>query len=637
MRKRAFRAIVVFAAFAIAGHPASARVTDAQLSAKPAVFQDNCPGVITFQGTITTDRPGTVEYVFARSDGATDTITKRLVFRRPGTQRVSTTWTLGGMALPYYKGWEAIKILAPNPATWNQAAFELKCNPALNSALSAHGNTDWHIDTANEFLFGKDMGGTTTAPNYAPNTWTKRHMHVGLANTAKFYSDKSKLAAGDDTNATSGIDRAMLFFYAGHGSPKSWSTLGDTGTQSNMLMANIAQGGMLRYYWQCSCDVFAHGPKTCPGGGMDYACPQNFAGGADSVNSRNVFERWGPALSRDLRMACGMSTLAYCHESNVNKVWDDYNHGMSVATSFIDGFGDWGVVPICITTGGASIAATPLYDATFKNQPNTSGNSHYHIRFAAGTKTAVKPIDIHWIPTELVRYKVAAAEIHPRLRGLAPTKPLALRGFAGGSATVRTEPVSGAVYLRAIQPASPTEVPIEEREYSLRAANLLRELGWQDAGVGEPVVTNIGTASMPIGGTAAEIKQGQDGALVTYKRQIEVQGKRIDVLGEGGIMKVHLSNNGSIVAATRVWRTLAPMRVPVKIKSFDEARNEAAGKLGNADAYQLDQWKFGYKEAAGNVKQDELKVVYQFAFVPKNRDDAMNTPPRIVEVSAEKN
>jgi hypothetical protein len=36
-------------------------------------------------------------------------------------------------------------------------------NPPLNSAISAHGNTDWHIDTAEEFLFGTDMSGSTTA------------------------------------------------------------------------------------------------------------------------------------------------------------------------------------------------------------------------------------------------------------------------------------------------------------------------------------------------------------------------------------------------------------------------------------------------------------------------------------------
>jgi len=133
----------------------------------------------------------------------------------------------------------------------------------------------------------------------------------GLTNTSKYYYDKTLTAGGDDTNAGAGIDRAMLFFYAGHGGPLSWSTLGDSASQNFMNLGNIAQGGTLRYYWQCSCEVFAHGPKkTCTGSTMEYSCPQDFTGGADTENMRNVFLRWGPALSRDLRMACGMSTSA---------------------------------------------------------------------------------------------------------------------------------------------------------------------------------------------------------------------------------------------------------------------------------------------------------------------------------------
>ncbi|MGB0126831.1 MAG: hypothetical protein WBP72_04265 [Rhodocyclaceae bacterium] len=633
MHRQSMPSAAILAALAVFACPASAAVTGSSLKASPAVYRGNCPGTVTFNGSITSNSAGAVRYTFTRSDGATSP-TRTLLFRRAGTLKVSTTWTLGG---PYFAGWQGLRILSVPGLRDKRANFELKCNPPLNTALGAHGNTDWHIDTANEFLFGTDMAGSLTAPNHAPNAWTKRHIHVGLTNTAKFYNDKTKIASGDDTHATSGIDNAMLFFYAGHGSPTSWDTLGDGGSQSNMLMANIVQGGTLRYYLQCSCDVFAHGPRSCAGGGMDYSCPQNFAGGADSAASRNVFERWGPALTPDLRLACGMSTLAYCHEGNVNKFWDNYNNGgMGVATAFIDGFDDWGVVPLCITTGGANIATTPLYDAHFTNQPNAAGNTHYHIRFAAGTGSAMKPLDIHWIPLEMIRYKVEAAEIHPRLRSVTPEKTVALRAFAGGNAKLRSETASGAVYLQAAAVPPPTSTAIDPREFPQRAASLLRELNWQDGEVGEPVVTQIATASMPIGGSAADIKQAQEGALVTYRRQIDVRGKRIDVLGEGGVMKVHLDNAGSVVAATRVWRKLTPTAVVVKIKPFEEARSEATAKLAKADAYKLDQWKFGYKEAAGNVRQEELPVVYQFAFVPKDRDDAMNTPPRIVEISAEK-
>ena len=167
----------------------------AALSVVPPVYRGDCPGLIRFNGSITVNRAMTVKYIFTRSDSALDTNTKSLVFNGPGTQNVADTWTLGGDKLPHYRGWEAIKVLSPKEVISNQAAFELRCNPPLNSAISAHGNVDWHIDTANEFLFGVDMGGHNTAANHAPDGWTKRHMHVNLTNTSKFYYDKSKTAS----------------------------------------------------------------------------------------------------------------------------------------------------------------------------------------------------------------------------------------------------------------------------------------------------------------------------------------------------------------------------------------------------------------------------------------------------------
>ena len=609
-------------------------VIKAVLTASPAIYRGNCPGVITFNGSITLNKPGTVKYVFTRSDGATDTITKTLIFISPGTKNVNSTWQLGGTSLPYVKGWKAIKVLSPKSVTSDQASFELRCNPPLNTALSAHGNTDWHIDTANEFLFGKSMAGGNTAPNHAPDGWTKRHMHVGLSSTAKYYYDKTKTSSGDDTNTTSGIDKAMLFFYAGHGWPESWDTLGNSASQNLMALGNIQQGGMLRYYWQCSCEVFAHGPKTCPGGGGEYSCPQNFSGSADSVNMRNVFQRWGPALRSDLRMACGMSTLAYCHEGNVNKVWDNYNNGgMSVADSFIDGFSGWGVVPLCITIGGQNILTTPLYDVQFTNQPNTSGSTHYHILYASGTGSAMKPLEMHVIPKTLPRFNLVAAEIHPNLRRAV----VPLKTFAGSKANVRIESLSGAVHLKATQYALPTEPVIAEREYLARSKNLIQEIGWHDPNLGEPVVTRLMAASMPIDGKQGAIKQMQKGVVVTYKRQIEVEGKRINVLGAGGIIRIEMSNSGSVLNASRVWRKIERTRDVVQVKSFEEARDEAFRKLSNPNAYKLDQWTWGYMEPAGNVKSDALKVVFDFAFVPKNHAEMRNNPPRLVRISGEKN
>ncbi len=616
---------------------AQAQVTNTVLTATSVLNQGDCPAVITFKGTITSNSAGTVSYIFTRNDGAIDTVTKTLVFRKPGTLPITTTWTLGNTTLPFYKGWQAIKILSPNPMTSAQANFELHCNPPINSAISAHGNTDWHVDTANEFLYGVDMAGNFTAPNHAPDSWTKRHMHVGQTSTSSYYYDRERTPAGADTNAASGIDRAMLFFYAGHGNPTVWSTLGDSASQGNMSLANIAGGGMLRYYWQCSCEVFAHGPKHCAGGGMEYSCPQSFTGSSDSEEMRDVFRRWGTVLTPDLRMACGMSTPAYCHESNVDRVWDNYNnHGMSVADSFINGFGDWGVVPLCMTMGGPNIAATPLYDTTFTNRPNTSGNTHYHIRYPSGSASITTPSDTIIIPKVLPRFRLAAADVSPDLRRISAKSVARLAAFAGGKATVRIEPESGSVFIRTVQAQLPTGAPISESQQLARARQLVTELGWHNSELGEPVVTRMMNASMPINGGAGDIRQSQDSVLVTYKRRIEVDGKPVDILGGGGVTKIRMANDGSILSISRVWRKLVLEGAPMKIKGFREALKEALARTGRSDAYRLNQWKFGYREPSAAEGNTELRPVFQFAFMPKNAGDQMDTPPRLVEIPAEK-
>jgi hypothetical protein len=644
MRFNKKRLLILCAAILLNGAEAQAKVTKAVLNVAPADYRGGCPAVIKFTGSITVNGPTIVKYIFTRSDGAIDTITKTLSFTAAGSKSVAETWTLGGEPLPYYKGWEAIKVLGTPAILSNQADFTVRCNPPLNSAIAAHGNTDWHLNTANEFLFGVDMNGNSTAPNHAPNSWNKRHIHVGLTNTSNYYYDKTRVATGDDYNVANGIDTAMLFFYAGHGNPTEWCSLGDMATQSKMKLSNVTDSlGWSRYYWQCSCEVFAHGPKVCSGSSLDYACPGSFSGAADSDAMRNVFERWGPALTSDLRMACGVSTLAYCHSGNVNHIWDDFNNqGMSVAQSFIDGLSGAGVVPLCITMGGSDITKTPLYDTTFTNQPNTSGSSHYHIMYLGGTASRwILPFVVVPIPVALPKFHISPPEPPERLRMLdlraGQTAVTTFAVFAGGKAQARHEAASGAIYLHSVARPTAAEQVIEERLYPQRAAALLHELGWDTKELSEPLVTPILTASMPADGSSGDVRKGQDSVLVTYQRLIDVDGQKIPVIGDGGQVRVSLSNGGSIVNASRVWRDLQAPSATVKIKTFEQARDEALKQLGAAEAYKLDQWRWGYKELAGAVKQDDLQVVFQFAFVPKDSQDLLQHPPQIVEVSGEAN
>lgn len=628
---------------ALGWHDANAAVTKTTLSPTVKAYSGDCPAKIVFNGTITVNAPGIIKYTFIRSDGATDTRVKSLKFIAPGSKSVSTTWTLGGSTMPYYKGWQAIKI-AGTTIVSPHADFTVSCDPALNSAKAAHGNTDWHIDTANEFLFGKDMTNHNTAANFAPAGWNKTHMHVGQTNAAHFYNDKARVASGDDTDATNGIDKPMLFFYAGHGNPTTWNALGTNGHQTDMLLGNITGNGQLRYFWQCSCETFAHGPSVCSGGDCDYSQPENFDGSADSAAMRNVFERWGPVLGNDLRMACGVSTLAYCHEGNVNAIWDQFNnHGASVAESFINGLGSASVKPLCITRGGSNIASTPLYDNTFTNRRNTSGSTHLHILYAGGTQTR-HPMLI-WkpdmIPLKLLRVRLIPPgdpiAFSKRLKTVRKVEQISDVQLLGGRAIVRRDAQSGALHLRAVgklQAIASRDIRSEIAQ-QLTAVDFVRKLGWTAEDLGAITSTPLLTASMPVGGKASDITRGEKGSVVTIKRRIKNGDLTLDVLGQGGRIDVTLSGDGKVQAATRTWRQAQFSRDMVTVKPYEHALKEAQRQLQKMDAYKLADWRFGYKEDAANVEQKELVVIYQFDFVPKNREELLDFPPQQVEIAAE--
>ncbi|HWA63430.1 MAG TPA: hypothetical protein VG939_18785 [Caulobacteraceae bacterium] len=113
----------------------------ASLSASPAAYSGHCPGVITFTGTIVVRghidpaHPVQIGYQFLRSDNATGPISYYMV-TQPGAKQVSTTWTLGGPALPHYAGWEQLKAWPTGHeggfgyAFSPKATFTLRCAPA---------------------------------------------------------------------------------------------------------------------------------------------------------------------------------------------------------------------------------------------------------------------------------------------------------------------------------------------------------------------------------------------------------------------------------------------------------------------------------------------------------------------------
>jgi hypothetical protein len=69
-----------------------------------------------------------VKYTFTRSDGATGPVFT-LDFDAAGTKTVNTTWTLGGVGLMEYAGWQRLKILSPNEieSSAETGSFKISC------------------------------------------------------------------------------------------------------------------------------------------------------------------------------------------------------------------------------------------------------------------------------------------------------------------------------------------------------------------------------------------------------------------------------------------------------------------------------------------------------------------------------
>jgi hypothetical protein len=514
-------------------------------------------------------------------------------------------------------------------------------NPKLYSVKTAHGNTDWHIDTAEEFLTGEDMNGANTAANHCPDTWVKNHMHVGLSNTNVYYYDRDIIASGKDDNSTNGIDKPMLFFYAGHGQPTEFDTLGNDAILTNMRLGNCrgCNDGMLRYYWQCSCKVFAHGPKNCPSIAYHYACPEDFDGSPDSDTMRNVYERWGPILHPNLRMACGSSTLAYCHETETNKIWDNYNNkGYDVADSFIDGLHryDWNT-PLCITTGGLLVSGTPLFDTTFTNTPNPSGE-YFHIQYLSNFDTTAPLLFELEIPEFLPIFEMIPLPLPDPYHKLKLKEEddwmYSIKKVEGRDSAVKVNRNSGAVYAFGERRLDEKVKPLEESEYIQLAKRFIKEHGWTEKEISEPIGARMIIDRAPKEGKISDLKRFQKNVVITLKRQINIEGITVNFVGEGGAISIQLNNDGSFLNASKVWRKIKGIEKTTKTKKQEHALKEAIAKIKEKEAYKLADWTWGYKEAAGNVKQTELKAIYIFNFQPIDLERIRDFPPRIIEISA---
>lgn len=493
-----------------------------------------------------------------------------------------------------------------------------------------------------------------------PNVDTNA-LHVGLCYAEPFYHDAMLDPAGRDTDPVNGIDTATLFFNASPGTIETWLTT-PYGRDPVMCPQSVSEthvvdpkkmklgngrgtGDGLKYFWQCASNVFAHGPRQCPGGAPDFGCPEGFDGTQDTVLARNVYERWGGMLAPGLRMACGFSTTAYCQPEDTRRVWDLYDrstNGYAVADAFVEGFrqGREGALPLCITMGNASAERMPLLDEAFSTSPNTHGASHYHVQYPVPFRSTLPPGKASesgaplWAPIYELKpmplpamYNKLAFE---RQDGMLVSGELeAATGFS-----VRARPASGALYLSGKMDFDPNVLTLKEDQYLDRASRFLHEWGLAEA-TAKPEGVRMMLESVPVINRTYDVTRRQKSVFITFRRQVELEGKSIPVLGDGGQIRLQMNNDGSIARAAKIWREITGVRKIARVKPYDTAYAEAQQLLATPALYNLDGWLWGYREFEGKAEQKDLKIVYLFYFIPKASDPVLQVSPVQVEIAAQ--
>jgi hypothetical protein len=132
------------------------------------------------------DSPGEVKYKWIRSDNANAPVQK-IVFKKPGSQVVKTTWTLGASGKTY-NGWQAVQILSPNAMTSNKAEFTLECSTGCGIYFKSLSKTSGAPgDTFKMFgKWGPSQGTKTPCINKGtPNklivlSWSDSEIHVKI-------------------------------------------------------------------------------------------------------------------------------------------------------------------------------------------------------------------------------------------------------------------------------------------------------------------------------------------------------------------------------------------------------------------------------------------------------------------------
>jgi hypothetical protein len=102
----------------------------ATLSARHSTYVGVCPAEIKFKGTITSEKPGKVQYRFIRSDGKLLPI-ETIEFSTPGAKEVTGSWIAGDAGAAPFEGWQAIRIVYPEEVESNAVKLRVTCDQSI--------------------------------------------------------------------------------------------------------------------------------------------------------------------------------------------------------------------------------------------------------------------------------------------------------------------------------------------------------------------------------------------------------------------------------------------------------------------------------------------------------------------------
>jgi hypothetical protein len=473
-----------------------------------------------------------------------------------------------------------------------------------------------------------------------------------------FYAMTNPQDAMDPKN---GIEASPIFFFVGHGaSPMDWTTGDDSATQLYMHLGDPEVGSRLRYYFQCSCRVFAHGKYQGQLAEPEYPVPWTLDHGPDDDKPelRSVYRRWGKALATGIRLACGLSTTMPCSAEQIERVMKDKQAFADVADSFLEGMQlEPGDVPLCITKDPRPGAmdpdpqATPLYDKFFALGPRVAQGDDgpfYYVEYLRPSRPRPRRMLLPARYRILPNFAFAAPSPTTDVQKMSEPAGSKVGRFLKQLAAHIVERWNdeSRVYFDPRVKLTPllADCPREEKcgdddRYIDLAKAFLRDRGWEERTFEpQPEVLRLVVDSYSTNAfnDPLPVIRFQKGVMVRFWRALEAAPRA--ATDETDTVVVVLNHRGEVANAWKRWRRL----VPAGHFHLDAA---AIAALDNEALKQLDPQRARYrptsgpelifKEERGKKDRGKLTPFMRYRFDPVSPEYLAKLPVRRVDVEVE--